>query len=57
MPRISGFSWQVRPAEVGALPVDPDPARAERAARAMPSMTKIDVGTVRAAADGTEAEE
>lgn len=46
-----GLSWQVCPDELGELMADPEPARAERAFRAMLSMTKIDIGAVRAAAD------
>jgi predicted 3-demethylubiquinone-9 3-methyltransferase (glyoxalase superfamily) len=49
-----GLSWQVCPDELGALIGDPDPARADRAIRAMLSMTKIDIGTVRAAADAID---
>jgi predicted 3-demethylubiquinone-9 3-methyltransferase (glyoxalase superfamily) len=47
-----GFSWQVCPDELGELLGDPDPKRAERAFDAMLTMGKIDIETVRAAADG-----
>jgi predicted 3-demethylubiquinone-9 3-methyltransferase (glyoxalase superfamily) len=46
-----GLSWQVVPAELIDLLDDPDPARAERATRAMYEMQKIDLATVKAAAD------
>lgn len=49
-----GLSWQVCPDELGALLSDADPGRAERASRAMLSMTKIDIAAVRAAADSVE---
>lgn len=52
-----GLSWQVCPDELGALMSDPDAARAERAFRAMLSMTKIDIGAIRAATDGTAGDE
>ncbi len=47
-----GLSWQIVPAELPALIGDPDPARAERATRAMLSMSKLDVEAIRQAADG-----
>jgi predicted 3-demethylubiquinone-9 3-methyltransferase (glyoxalase superfamily) len=45
-----GLSWQVCPAELGALLGDPDPARAERASRAMFAMSKIDITAIETAA-------
>ncbi|WP_405655966.1 VOC family protein [Streptomyces sp. RK9] len=47
-----GLSWQVVPDELITLVTDPDPERAQRAMAAMLRMQKIDVATVRAAADG-----
>lgn len=49
-----GLSWQVCPDELGGLIADSDPARADRAFRAMLSMIKIDIAMVRAAADATD---
>jgi predicted 3-demethylubiquinone-9 3-methyltransferase (glyoxalase superfamily) len=43
----------VIPAGLGDLLQDPDPARAERAMRAMLAMKKIDLASVQAAADQT----
>jgi predicted 3-demethylubiquinone-9 3-methyltransferase (glyoxalase superfamily) len=45
-----GVSWQVVPTELPELLADPDPARAQRAMRAMLGMKKIDVAAMRAAA-------
>ena len=47
-----GLSWQIVPAELPTLIGDPDPARAERATRAMLSMSKLDIEAIRRAADG-----
>lgn len=47
-----GLSWQVVPVELGRLINDPDPARAARATEAMLAMRKIDIATLRRAADG-----
>ena len=47
-----GVPWQVIPRELQALIGDPDPARAGRAMQAMLGMVKIDVETLRRAADG-----
>ena len=47
-----GLSWQVVPAGMEELFADPDPARAQRAMQAMLGMRKLDVGALRAAADG-----
>lgn len=46
-----GFSWQVFPRELNDLVGDPDPARAERAVKAMLAMDRIDLARVRRAAD------
>jgi predicted 3-demethylubiquinone-9 3-methyltransferase (glyoxalase superfamily) len=46
-----GLSWQITPPGVAELLGDPDPARAERAMRAMLGMQKLDVAAMRAAAD------
>ncbi len=50
-----GLSWQVVPEGVDELFGDADPARAERAMRAMFGMRKLDVAALRAAADGVPA--
>ena len=47
-----GVSWQVVPARMIELLKDSDPARAQRAMQAMMTMTRIDIATVEAAADG-----
>ncbi|WP_051640347.1 VOC family protein [Cellulomonas sp. URHE0023] len=47
-----GLSWQVIPEALPTLISDPDPERAGRALNAMFTMSKIDVATLRAAADG-----
>jgi predicted 3-demethylubiquinone-9 3-methyltransferase (glyoxalase superfamily) len=49
-----GLSWQVVPADLGALMTDPDPERAQRAMKAMLGMKKLDVAALRAAADGKQ---
>lgn len=50
-----GLSWQVCPNDLVDVLSDPDPVRAERAFRAMLSMTKIDIAAIRAAADESDA--
>jgi predicted 3-demethylubiquinone-9 3-methyltransferase (glyoxalase superfamily) len=50
-----GLSWQVVPEGMDDVFSDPDPAKAERAMRAMLSMRKIDVAALQAAADGVPA--
>lgn len=45
-----GLSWQVVPARVQALMLDPDRARAERALQAVMGMGRIDLAAVEAAA-------
>jgi predicted 3-demethylubiquinone-9 3-methyltransferase (glyoxalase superfamily) len=50
-----GLSWQITPAHMGDFFGGPDPARAERAMRAMLAMHKIDIDAIRAAADGAPA--
>jgi predicted 3-demethylubiquinone-9 3-methyltransferase (glyoxalase superfamily) len=47
-----GVPWQVVPTALPELLQDPDKARANRAMQAMLKMTKIDIGALRAAADG-----
>ena len=49
-----GLSWQVMPAGMVELFNDADPARAERAMRAMLSMEKLDLAALQAAADGEQ---
>jgi predicted 3-demethylubiquinone-9 3-methyltransferase (glyoxalase superfamily) len=47
-----GLSWQVVPTGMDELFSGPDPARAERAMRAMFEMKKLDVAELQRAADG-----
>jgi len=47
-----GLSWQVVPAGMDALFGDDDPARAERAMKAMFGMKKLDIAELRRAAEG-----
>ena len=47
-----GLSWQVVPEGMDEVFADPDPDRAARAMQAMLPMGKLDVATLRAAADG-----
>jgi predicted 3-demethylubiquinone-9 3-methyltransferase (glyoxalase superfamily) len=47
-----GVSWQVTPEGMDEIFADPDPAKAERAMRAMFGMRKLDLAALRAAADG-----
>ena len=46
-----GLSWQVVPAGMAELLGDPDPARGQRAMKAMLGMKKIDLAALHAAAD------
>jgi predicted 3-demethylubiquinone-9 3-methyltransferase (glyoxalase superfamily) len=46
-----GLSWQVVPTGMDEFFRDPDPGRAERAMKAMLSMSKIDIAEIRRAAD------
>ena len=46
-----GISWQVVPAGLGELLGDPDPARSAAAQAAMMTMSRLDLGAMRAAAD------
>ena len=46
-----GVSWQIVPTALNELLSDPDPARAQRAMKAMLQMGKIDIATLRSAAD------
>ncbi|WP_030906501.1 VOC family protein [Streptomyces sp. NRRL F-5126] len=48
-----GLSWQVVPAAMAALMADPDPARTDRAMKAMFGMKKLDIAALEAAANGT----
>ena len=50
-----GLSWQVVPDGMDELFADPDPERATRAMKAMLGMRKLDVETLRRAADGVPA--
>jgi predicted 3-demethylubiquinone-9 3-methyltransferase (glyoxalase superfamily) len=47
-----GLSWQVVPAELYDLMLDPDKERVARATNAMYKMRKLDIAALRAAADG-----
>lgn len=47
-----GLSWQLVPTVLQTLLSDPDPARAERAMKAMLGMVKLDIAALQAAADG-----
>ena len=47
-----GLSWQVVPEGMEAVFSDPDPAKAQRAMQAMLKMRKLDIGELRAAAEG-----
>ena len=47
-----GVSWQIIPTVLGQLLQDPDPARAQRAMKAMLGMSKIDIAALQRAADG-----
>ncbi len=47
-----GLSWQVVPGGMAKALNDPDPARAERAMKAMLGMKKIDIAALEAAAAG-----
>ena len=49
-----GLSWQVVPEGMDEVFADPDPKRAERAMQAMLQMKKLDIATLRAAADGRQ---
>jgi predicted 3-demethylubiquinone-9 3-methyltransferase (glyoxalase superfamily) len=50
-----GLSWQVVPAGAVELFSDADPARAERAMKAMFGMKKLDIAALKSAADGVPA--
>ena len=49
-----GVSWQVVPPGMEEMLGDPDPARSQRAMRAMLGMGKIDLAAIRAAADAAD---
>jgi len=49
-----GFSWQIIPDGLDQALADPDPARADRAMKAMLGMRKLDIAAIRAAADRTD---
>lgn len=46
-----GLSWQIVPTALNELFSDPDPKRANRAMKAMLGMKKLDIATLRKAAD------
>ncbi|WP_405774031.1 VOC family protein [Streptomyces sp. NBC_00859] len=46
-----GVSWQIAPVALHEFLNDPDPARGERAMKAVYSMKKLDLAAIRAAAD------
>ena len=50
-----GFNWQITPRILLDLLTDSDHARSKRGFDAMMSMKKIDIATIRAAADGVAA--
>ncbi len=50
-----GLSWQVVPTGMEELFADPDPERARRAMAAMLKMGKLDIATLRKAAEGSPA--
>jgi predicted 3-demethylubiquinone-9 3-methyltransferase (glyoxalase superfamily) len=47
-----GLAWQVTPAGIADLFADADPERARRVMEAMLKMSKLDLGVMKAAADG-----
>ena len=47
-----GLSWQVVPEALPRILGNPDPAKAKRATEAMLKMTKLDIATLEAAAEG-----
>jgi predicted 3-demethylubiquinone-9 3-methyltransferase (glyoxalase superfamily) len=47
-----GLAWQVTPAGIDELFADADPERSRRAMEAMLKMSKLDIGAMRAAAEG-----
>ena len=47
-----GVSWQIVPTEMPAILGDPDPAKAQRAMKAMLGMTKLDIAALKKARDG-----
>ena len=47
-----GLSWQIIPRRLGELMLDPDRAKAKRVAEAMLKMSKFDIATLEAAANG-----
>jgi predicted 3-demethylubiquinone-9 3-methyltransferase (glyoxalase superfamily) len=49
-----GLSWQVTPTGMDELFADSDPERARRAMQAMLPMRKLDIATLRRAADGED---
>jgi len=50
-----GLAWQVVPEGMDEVFNDPDPAKAERSMAAMMKMKKLDIGDLRAAAEGVPA--
>lgn len=47
-----GLSWQITPRVLGEMMVDPDRAKAKRAADAMMKMVKLDIAALEAAYEG-----
>ena len=47
-----GLCWQIAPAGLAAMMKDPDRAKAERVAKAMLQMVKLDIAELKAAAAG-----
>jgi len=50
-----GLCWQIVPSVLGEMMVDPDRAKAKRAADAMMKMVKLDIAALQAAYDGKQA--
>jgi predicted 3-demethylubiquinone-9 3-methyltransferase (glyoxalase superfamily) len=50
-----GLCWQIVPTVLGEMMVDPDRAKAKRAADAMMKMVKLDIAALQAAYDGKQA--
>jgi predicted 3-demethylubiquinone-9 3-methyltransferase (glyoxalase superfamily) len=48
-----GVSWQINPRVLGEMLADPDPAKADRAMKAMLQMGKIEIEDLKSAYEGT----